>query len=171
MPWRLAAGDARILRVGSERPGLFWKGPRGPHAAAWGLAAVGASGRARSVVLGPMPNQYKARVGPDNAEIRVDSLGRVRLARARPLMSWTGSSCHHALDQTTGVAAMADYYLWWARRLYSYHCTDSKSPWDLMLAREAARTGLRWVGRLADELRHLDGHARSPVGAEAGHVL
>lgn len=117
-----------------------------------------------------MPREYQDQVRPDNASVCVDCRGEVRLKGAAPAVSWTWRGQHHVLEQTRGVAAMADYYLWWAHRLHSYHHTDSKSPWDLMLATMAARRGLGWIGRLSAEVRHLDRHAETAAGQEVRHA-
>lgn len=162
--WQLGLAESSVRTVGSERPGLFWRGPTYPHRAAWSWGVWRARGPSlgRPLVLGPMPGRYADQVQPDRSEIRTDGDGLVRLGRVTPLRSWSSAS-NHALEQALGLAVMADYHLWWAHRLESYYHTDSKSPWDLMLSALAARAGLRWVDRLAAEVRHLDGHEGSNV--------
>lgn len=170
--WERAGAVGAVRSTASESPGLFFRGAASPHWAAWSLALGSETGRATvsPLISGPMPHAYRDQVPPDTATICADSKGELRLKGATPVVAWTWRGQHHVLEHARGVAAMADTWLWWAHRLHSYHHTDSRSPWDLMLARLAARRGVRWINRLHAEIRHLDRHAETDAGQEVRHA-
>lgn len=153
---------APVFGVGSPSPSLFWMGWCG-RTEAWTLAT--ARGREESsnapLWVGPS-RQGRQLVAPT---IRVDGLGRVSVSARPAPLAWSHDGHGFVEDDGGTDAALADYYLWWAWRLYGYAREVSRSPWDLYLATAAARRGLAALSRISEVVRHLDLHLNGSIEA------
>jgi uncharacterized membrane protein YgcG len=101
--------------------------------------------------------QYTAMSG--GAWLHAMSDGKFRVTRySEGPQAWTYFGVVHMSPCNQAEAAIADYYLWWANRLYSYALHESGSALDMFTAMMCARCAVSEIVEMAAVILHEYSH-------------